>query len=58
MKQRARVTSKGRVTIPKKIRWALGAGEGDRLLFGMDAGGPGERRKKTGKLRRLRQYLA
>ncbi len=38
MKHRARVTSKGRVTIPKKIRWSLGAGEGDSLLFEVDAG--------------------
>lgn len=30
---RARVTSKGQVTIPKSVREALELGEGDELLF-------------------------
>jgi AbrB family looped-hinge helix DNA binding protein len=30
------LTSKGQVTVPKEIRDALGAGEGDRLVFETD----------------------
>ena len=33
MEQKARVTSKGQVTIPKEIRRVLGIKEGDSLLF-------------------------
>jgi AbrB family looped-hinge helix DNA binding protein len=33
MDTRARVTSKGQVTIPKSVRDALGLHEGDELLF-------------------------
>ncbi len=33
MDARARVTSKGQVTIPKSVREALELGEGDELLF-------------------------
>ena len=33
MEARARVTSKGQVTIPKSVREALGLKEGDELLF-------------------------
>ncbi|MGH2986735.1 MAG: AbrB/MazE/SpoVT family DNA-binding domain-containing protein [Solirubrobacterales bacterium] len=33
MDVRARVTSKGQVTIPKVVREALGVGAGDELLF-------------------------
>ena len=33
MDARARVTSKGQVTIPKSVRQALGLREGDELLF-------------------------
>jgi len=33
MGQKARMTSKGQVTIPKAVREALGIGEGDSLLF-------------------------
>lgn len=32
---RARVTSKGQVTLPKQIREAMGIAEGDRILFSM-----------------------
>lgn len=38
MEQRARVTSKGQVTIPKAIRRALGIREGDSLLFDLRDG--------------------
>jgi AbrB family looped-hinge helix DNA binding protein len=30
------LTSKGQVTVPKDVRDALGAGEGDRLVFELD----------------------
>lgn len=33
MEQKARITSKGQVTIPKAVREALGIKEGDSLLF-------------------------
>lgn len=33
MDARAKVTSKGQVTIPKSVRQALGLHEGDELLF-------------------------
>jgi AbrB family looped-hinge helix DNA binding protein len=33
MEQKARITSKGQVTIPKAVRRALGIKEGDSLLF-------------------------
>lgn len=33
MEQKARITSKGQVTIPKDVREALGIREGDSLLF-------------------------
>jgi antitoxin PrlF len=36
MDARARVTSKGQVTIPKSVRQALGLREGDELLFRVD----------------------
>jgi AbrB family looped-hinge helix DNA binding protein len=38
MEQRARVTSKGQVTIPKAVRKALGIREGDSLLFEVEDG--------------------
>lgn len=38
MEQRARVTSKGQVTIPKAVRRALGIREGDSLLFEIEDG--------------------
>ncbi len=39
MGQKARITSKGRVTIPKDVRTALGGREGDTLVFGAEDGG-------------------
>lgn len=33
MEQKARITSKGQVTIPKAVRQALGIKDGDSLLF-------------------------
>ena len=33
MEQKAKITSKGQVTIPKAVRDALGLKEGDSLLF-------------------------
>ena len=38
MEQRARITSKGQVTIPKGVRAALGVKEGDSLLFEVEDG--------------------
>lgn len=38
MQHRARVTSKGQVTIPKTIRRALGIRDGDSLLFNLEDG--------------------
>jgi antitoxin PrlF len=39
MELKAKVTSKGQLTIPKEVRRALGVREGDSLLFEMDEGG-------------------
>jgi AbrB family looped-hinge helix DNA binding protein len=36
---KARVTSKGQLTIPKEVRKALGVREGDSLLFEINDGG-------------------
>lgn len=36
---RARVTSKGQLTVPKEVRRALGVREGDNLLFEIDESG-------------------
>jgi antitoxin PrlF len=36
MELKARVTSKGQLTIPKEVRRALGIREGDSLLFEVD----------------------
>jgi len=36
MELKAKVTSKGQLTIPKKVRRALGVREGDSLLFEVD----------------------
>jgi antitoxin PrlF len=35
---KAKVTSKGQLTIPKEVRRALGVREGDSLVFDMDDG--------------------
>lgn len=37
MDERATVTSKGQVTIPKRVRDALGLSAGDELLFRVEA---------------------
>ena len=39
MELRAKVTSKGQLTIPKEVRRVLGVREGDSLIFDMDDGG-------------------
>ena len=39
MQRRARITSKGRITIPREIRRALGVRSGDSLLFESDRRG-------------------
>ena len=36
MELKAKVTSKGQLTIPKEVRRALGVREGDNLLFEVD----------------------
>ncbi|MBA2441754.1 MAG: AbrB/MazE/SpoVT family DNA-binding domain-containing protein [Rubrobacter sp.] len=38
MERRARVTSKGQLTIPKEVRRALGVREGDSLVFEVEDG--------------------
>lgn len=39
MKKLARVSSKGRITVPHEVRRALGVGPGDQLLFEEDGTG-------------------
>jgi AbrB family looped-hinge helix DNA binding protein len=39
MELKARITSKGQLTIPKEVRRALGVGEGDNLLFEVNDAG-------------------
>ncbi len=39
MALRAKITSKGQITIPKEVREALGAKEGDSLVFEVEDGG-------------------
>ena len=39
MQRRARITSKGQITVPHEIRRALGVRPGDKLLFERDGGG-------------------
>ncbi len=38
MEQKARVTSKGQVTVPKAVRRAMGIKEGDSLVFEVEDG--------------------
>ncbi len=38
MELKAKVTSKGQLTIPKEVRRALGVREGDSLIFDMEDG--------------------
>ncbi len=38
MEQKAKITSKGQVTIPKSVRRALGVREGDSLVFKVEDG--------------------
>ncbi len=37
--RRARITSKGQITVPREIRRTLGVGAGDTLLFESDRSG-------------------
>ena len=39
MERKARITSKGQVTIPRDIRRALRVGEGDTVVFEADSAG-------------------
>jgi antitoxin PrlF len=39
MQIKAKITSKGQITIPRKIRLALGVKEGDKLIFEENASG-------------------
>jgi antitoxin PrlF len=39
VRKRARITSKGQITVPRDIRRRLGAGPGDRLLLESDSRG-------------------
>jgi antitoxin PrlF len=48
MRQEAKITSKGQITIPIAIRRALGVRPGDGLLFETDAKGIRVRPLKTG----------
>jgi AbrB family looped-hinge helix DNA binding protein len=53
MKERATVTSNGRITIPAPVRKALDLHQGDRVLFEMDeSGGP------VATLRGVRDFFA
>lgn len=38
MQTRAKITSKGQITVPLKIRKALGVKEGDQLVFDQNGG--------------------
>ncbi len=38
MQTKAKITSKGQITIPLKVRQALGVKEGDRLVFEQNGG--------------------
>jgi len=47
MKMQAKVTSKGQITVPVKVRRALGVQAGDQLLFEKDGDGFRMRPVKT-----------
>jgi AbrB family looped-hinge helix DNA binding protein len=47
MRAQARVTSKGRITVPREVRLLMGVRPGDRLLFESDAKGIRVRRVGT-----------
>jgi len=53
----ATVTTKGQVTIPKKVRDALRLGAGDRVAFVIREDGVVEMRPETGDLRELYSSL-
>ncbi len=38
MRNNAKITSKGQITVPVKVRQALGVKEGDRLVFEQNGG--------------------
>ena len=44
MQKRARITSKGQITVPHEIRKLLGIGPGDGLVFESDGVRTGHRR--------------
>ena len=48
MEKRARITSKGQVTVPRDIRRILGVESGDSLVFQADADGVRVRPLRTG----------
>lgn len=54
----ARVTSKGRVTIPKRVRNLMGIVTGDRLVFDLDEGGNLRVSPIRGQKRSLRGLLS
>jgi AbrB family looped-hinge helix DNA binding protein len=39
LRKKARITSKGQITVPREIRRALGVRQGDVLVFEQDKGG-------------------
>lgn len=39
LKKKARITSKGQITVPHEVRRALGVRPGDKLLFEQDGSG-------------------
>jgi len=47
MQAQARVTGKGQITVPRKVRLLMGIRPGDRLLFESDAKGIRVRRVRT-----------
>jgi len=47
MQAQARLTGKGQITVPRKVRLLMGIRPGDRLLFESDAQGIRVRRVRT-----------